>query len=299
MIPGERSIPNAPGIRREHSIPRVLSIAGTDPTGGAGIHADLKSIAANGGYGMAVITALVAQNTTEVRTIHTPPAAFLAEQLDAVSDDVAIDAVKIGMLGTAENADVVAAWLARVTPPVVVLDPVLAASTGRSLGSGDLVEAIRGLLPACSVVTPNLDELAALTGEDRAATWEAAIAQASRLSDRFETAVLLTGGHVGGPTSPDALVDARNTLGTGVTVLESTAPRIPTANTHGTGCSLSAALATNRVRLGDWAPALAATKRWLTESLRTADDLDVGSGPGPLNHFSELWRSLEARSDRG
>jgi hydroxymethylpyrimidine kinase/phosphomethylpyrimidine kinase len=274
-------------------IPRVLSIAGTDPTGGAGIHADLKSIAANGGYGMAVITALVAQNTTEVRTVHTPPAAFLAEQLHAVSDDVTIDAVKIGMLGTSENAAIVADWLAKVTPPVVVLDPVLKASTGRELGRDDLVEAIRDLLPACAVVTPNLDELAVLAGEKRASTWEAAIAQAQRFSDHFETAVLITGGHLSGDTSPDALVDPRNTLGAGVVVLETTAPRVATANTHGTGCSLSAALATNRVRLGDWVAALQATKVWITDSLISADDLDVGSGPGPLNHFSESWRQLQ------
>jgi hydroxymethylpyrimidine kinase/phosphomethylpyrimidine kinase len=274
-------------------IPRVLSIAGTDPTGGAGIHADLKSIAANGGYGMAVVTALVAQNTTEVRTVHTPPAAFLAEQLDAVSDDVTIDAVKIGMLGTPENAAVVAEWLGREAPPIVVLDPVLAASTGAALGDGDLGAAIRDLVPACSVVTPNLDELAILAGEGRAPTWTAAIEQARRLSERFMTAVLITGGHLSGPTSPDALVDPGDTLGTGRALLESTAPRIATSNTHGTGCSLSAGLATNRVRLGDWDAALHATKSWITQSLIAADDLDVGEGAGPLNHFSRYWERSE------
>lgn len=274
-------------------IPRVLSIAGTDPTGGAGIHADLKSIAANGGYGMAVITALVAQNTTEVRSIHTPPAAFLAEELNAVSDDVTIDAVKIGMLGTAENADIVADWLARTAPPIVVLDPVLKASTGRELSRDHLVHALRDLAHACSVVTPNLDELATLAGEDRAPTWAAAIAQAQRFCDHFGTAVLITGGHLGGHTSPDALVDPQDTLQTGVAVLESTSPRVDTQNTHGTGCSLSAGLATNRVRLGDWASALRETKAWITGSLRAADDLDVGAGPGPLNHFSESWRLLK------
>lgn len=276
----------------EQHIPRVLSIAGTDPTGGAGIHADLKSIGANGGYGMAVITALVAQNTTEVRSIHTPPAAFLTEQLDAVSDDVTIDAVKIGMLGTAENARVVGTWLAKVAPPIVVLDPVLKASTGSALGRGDLPRALRDLLPLCSVVTPNLDELAALTDEPRASSWETAIAQAQRLSDRCAVAVLVTGGHIGGPTSPDALVDAHETLGTGRTVTRTTAQRVATPDTHGTGCSLSAALATNRARLDDWGTALDVSKRWLTASLQSADDLDVGHGSGPLNHFSHLWNHL-------
>lgn len=276
----------------EHPIPRVLSIAGTDPTGGAGIHADLKSIAANGGYGMAVITALVAQNTTEVRSIHTPPAAFLAEQLDVVSDDVTIDAVKIGMLGTAENARVVVTWLAKTAPPIVVLDPVLKASTGGTLGRDDIPHALRDLLPLCSVVTPNLDELAVLTGEPRASTWEAAIAQAQRLSEHFAVAVLVTGGHLGGPTSPDALVDAHDTLGTGRPVTRTTTPRVATTNTHGTGCSLSAALATNRARLDDWGTALNVSKKWLTASLQSADELDVGRGPGPLNHFSRAWKEL-------
>ena len=274
---------------REHSIPRVLSIAGTDPTGGAGIHADLKSIAANGGYGMAVVTALVAQNTTEVRTIHTPPPSFLAEQLAAVSDDVTIDAVKIGMLATADNASVLGAWLAETTPPIVVLDPVLKASTGDALGRDDLLQALRGLLPLCSVVTPNLDELAALADEPPASSWDAAIAQAQRLSEAYKVAVLVTGGHLGGATSPDAVIDPRDTLGTGRAVSSVMAPRVATANTHGTGCSLSAGLATNRARSGDWLDALRVTKTWLTGALASADRLDVGRGPGPLDHFHHLW----------
>ncbi|MEN2738509.1 bifunctional hydroxymethylpyrimidine kinase/phosphomethylpyrimidine kinase [Microbacterium sp. X-17] len=276
----------------------MLSIAGTDPTGGAGIHADLKSIAANGGYGMAVVTALVAQNTTEVRAIHTPPAGFLAEQLDAVSDDVTIDAVKIGMLGSRENAAVVAAWLARTVPPVVVLDPVLKASTGGDLGSGDLVGALRELLSGCDVITPNLDELAVLAGEPRASDWESAVGQALRLSEASGVAVLVTGGHLAGPASPDALVDAGNRLGTGRRIHEISAPRVATRNTHGTGCSLSAALATNRARLGDWIAALDTTKAWLTDSLASADDLDVGAGPGPLHHFHTSWR-LQGLHGRG
>lgn len=147
-------------------VPRILSIAGTDPTGGAGIQADLKSIAANGGYGMAVVTALVAQNTHGVRSVHTPPAAFLREQLDAVSDDVVLDAVKIGMLGSAGVAQTVGAWLADVRPPAVVLDPVMVASSGDRLLSRDAEDALRGLLHGVDLVTPNLPELAALLGEE-------------------------------------------------------------------------------------------------------------------------------------
>ena len=144
------------------SIPRVLSIAGTDPTGGAGIQADLKSIAANGGYGMAVVTALVAQNTMGVRSVHLPPASFLIEQLDAVSDDVEIDAVKIGMLANAEIIDTVRGWLGRVRPPLVVLDPVMVATSGDRLLDVEAEVAMRSLLSQVDLVTPNIPELAVL-----------------------------------------------------------------------------------------------------------------------------------------
>src|SRR4051812_22442478 len=144
------------------TVPRVLSIAGTDPTGGAGIHADLKSIAANGGYGMAAVTALVAQNTRGVRSIHVPPPAFLAEQLEAVSDDVEIDAVKIGMLFDSDIVAVVQDWLEQVRPPRVVLDPVMIAASGDTLLAPDAVEAVRALVAHVDLVTPNMPELAAL-----------------------------------------------------------------------------------------------------------------------------------------
>lgn len=196
------------------------------------------------------------------------------------------------MLGSAENTAIVRAWLARVSPPIVVLDPVLKASIGQPLGNDDLLQALVDLLPSCDVVTPNLDELAALISEPTAPSWDAAIAQAQRLSERFSVAVLVTGGHLGGPSSPDALVDPYDTLGIGQPVTRITTPRIATMNTHGTGCSLSAALATNRALLDDWVSALDASKRWLTVSLQSADDLDVGHGPGPLNHLSQYWEHL-------
>ncbi len=138
-------------------VPRVLSVAGTDPTGGAGIQADLKSIAANGGYGMAVITALVAQNTHGVRSVHVPPVSFLTEQLDAVSDDVQIDAVKIGMLATAEVVHAVGDWLDRVAPPIVVLDPVMVATSGDRLLDPDAEQALRGLVSRVNLVTPGIE----------------------------------------------------------------------------------------------------------------------------------------------
>jgi len=269
-------------------VPRVLSIAGTDPTGGAGIQADLKSIAANGGYGMAVVTALVAQNTRGVREIHVPPVAFLRAQLDAVSDDVTIDAVKIGMLGSAAVVDEVADWLRAVRPPVVVLDPVMVAQSGDALLDADATEALRRLLPLADVVTPNLPELAALLGESEADGWDQALAQGQTLAARHGVRVVVKGGHLRADDCPDALVTP-GAAGEESAVHVVDGPRIATTSTHGTGCSLSSALATLHPRRGDWPAVLAEAKSWLTGSLAHADDLDVGSGAGPLDHLRALW----------
>ncbi|MWJ36204.1 bifunctional hydroxymethylpyrimidine kinase/phosphomethylpyrimidine kinase [Clavibacter michiganensis] len=269
-------------------VPRVLSIAGTDPTGGAGIQADLKSIAANGGYGMAVVTALVAQNTTGVREIHVPPVAFLRAQLDAVSDDVAIDAVKIGMLGSAAVVDEVADWLRAVRPPVVVLDPVMVAQSGDALLDADATEALRRLLPLADVVTPNLPELAALLGEREADGWDEALAQGRTLAVRHGVRVVVKGGHLRVDDCPDALVTP-GAAGAEAAVHVVNGPRIATTSTHGTGCSLSSALATLQPRRGDWLSALTEAKAWLTGSLAHAEDLEVGSGAGPLDHLRALW----------
>lgn len=274
------------------SAPRVLSIAGTDPTGGAGVQADLKSIAANGGYGMAVVTALVAQNTHGVRSIHRPPVDFLAEQLDAVSDDVTIDAVKIGMLFDAEVVDVVTRWLDRVRPPVVVLDPVMVAAGGDRLLGVDAEAAVRDLLSHVHLVTPNIPELAVLAQEPVATTWDGVLGQARRVAAKHGVLVLAKGGHLTGDTAPDALVGPDPDA---APLVELTAPRVATRNTHGTGCSLSSALATLRVRHGDWAPALTAAKRWLTSAIAHADELRVGTGNGPISHFADVWPGSPAR----
>ena len=162
----------------------MLSIAGTDPTGGAGIQADLKSIAAHGGYGMAVVTALVAQNTQGVRSIHQPPPEFLREQLLAVSDDVRVDAVKIGMLGDTATVEVVADWLPAVPGAVVVLDPVMVATSGHRLLDADAEKAVRELVPHADLVTPNLPELAVLLDVPVAEDWADALEQARELSRR-------------------------------------------------------------------------------------------------------------------
>ncbi|MBD3942895.1 bifunctional hydroxymethylpyrimidine kinase/phosphomethylpyrimidine kinase [Microbacterium sp. NEAU-LLC] len=268
-------------------IPRVLSIAGTDPTGGAGIHADLKTIGALGGYGMAVVTALVAQNTRGVREVHVPPVGFLTAQLDAVSDDVEIDAVKIGMLQDAAIIEVVRDWLARVRPPVVVLDPVMVATSGDRLLDAAAEDALRGLCTDADLVTPNLAELAVLTGRPVAATWDEALDAARRLHESTGTLVLLKGGHLDGADCPDALVGPVPLVGPGG-VHEVAGARVATRNTHGTGCSLSSAMATLRAGGASWPDALVRAKQWLTGALAHADALHVGRGNGPVDHFHEL-----------
>lgn len=275
---------NRPAREQSRIIPRVLSIAGTDPTGGAGIQADLKSIGAQGGYGMAVVTSLVAQNTRGVRSMHTPPSSFLEEQLLAVSDDVAIDAVKIGMLGGAETIDAVRRWLPRAAGAVVVLDPVMVATSGDRLLAPDAEEALRALVPLVDLVTPNLPELAVLVDEPVAGSWDAALDQGQRLAVATGTAVLVKGGHLGGPRCPDALIapDGPAT----VTVVDG--PRVQTLNTHGTGCSLSAALATVQVRTRNWHESLVIIRKWLRGALEHADELNVGEGNGPIHHFHAM-----------
>lgn len=271
---------------RLRAIPRVLSIAGTDPTGGAGIQADLKSIAANGGYGMAVVTALVAQNTRGVRAVHTPPVEFLRQQLDAVSDDVTIDAVKIGMLADSAIIGEVRSWLEANRPPLVVLDPVMVATSGDRLLAPSAEQALRDLVPLVDLVTPNVPELAALLGEAPAKNWSEAVEQGKRLSSATGVTVLVKGGHLPHSSCPDALINTRGLLGE--TVVEFRSPRVETSNTHGTGCSLSSALATVQARTGDWPKSMAQVKAWLDDALRHADDLEVGGGNGPIHHFHAL-----------
>ncbi|PRA78619.1 bifunctional hydroxymethylpyrimidine kinase/phosphomethylpyrimidine kinase [Microbacterium sp. MYb66] len=265
------------------AVPRVLTIAGSDPSGGAGIQADLKSIAANGGYGMAVLTALTAQNTQGVRAVHVPPAEFLRAQLDAISDDIVVDAVKIGMLADAEVIRTVGAWLDHVRPPVVVLDPVMVATSGDRLLDRDAERALHDLLDRATLITPNLAELAVLSNRE-ISDWEDAISVAEELSVQIGAAVLVKGGHLTGDEAPDALLDGRRGRRE-----EFSGPRIATDNTHGTGCSLSSALATLLARGEEPGDAVRAARTWLRESLREGESLRVGQGHGPISHFAGLW----------
>ncbi len=314
--------PSQPRPSAPLRIPRVLAIAGSDPSGGAGIQADLKSIAANGGYGMAAITALTAQNTQGVRAVHVPPAAFLTAQLDAISDDIGIDAVKIGMLGDAAVIDAVRSWLEKVRPAVVVLDPVMVATSGDRLLQESAEAALQALLPLADLITPNLAELAILLKEPAAADWAEALAQGKRLAALTGTTVLVKGGHLpggqpgdgtvhdrddDGPVAegangadagcPDALVNTGGRLGRETVVVPG--ERIATRNSHGTGCSLSSAMATVQARVGDWEVALREVKPWLLGALREAAVLDVGSGNGPIHHFHHMQQLTDGRHGPG
>lgn len=272
------------------SAPRVLSIAGTDPTGGAGTAADLKSIAAAGGFGMAAVTAVVAQNTHGVSDIHVPPAQFLAAQLRAVSDDVELEAVKTGMLGTAEIIGAVANWLTAHPPRVLVVDPVMVATSGDRLLEPEAEQAMIRFCSLATVVTPNIDELAVLTGEPRAHDEGAALAQAARWSEATGVAVVVKTGHLDSRAVTNTWIAADGTRHR----VHST--RVDTTSTHGTGCSLAAALATRLGAGEDPATALAWVTDWLHEAIAHGAALQVGSGNGPVDHAHRARRLAAAGS---
>jgi hydroxymethylpyrimidine/phosphomethylpyrimidine kinase len=264
-------------------ITNLLSIAGSDPSGGAGIQADLKTFSALGGYGAAVITALTAQNTRGVGAVERVPPAFVGRQIDMIFEDVRIDAVKIGMLATAEIVAVVADRMRRWQPRWIVLDPVMVAKGGHHLLDASAIAVLlEELLPLASVVTPNLPEAAVLLGDQAAADWPAMQRTARRLLERGCHAVLLKGGHLAGQESPDLLARPE-----GVARLD--AERIATANTHGTGCTLSSAVAALLPRYGMLEPAVREAKRFVTDAIATSGALSVGGGHGPVHHFHELW----------
>ena len=262
--------------------PIALTIAGSDSSGGAGIQADLKTFAAFGVYGASVITALTAQNTCGVTGIHHVPADFVTAQIDAVFSDLDVHAVKIGMVAQRATIEAIVAALDRWSPKHVVLDPVMVATSGDRLLDQGAVEALRtALIPRASLVTPNLPEAAALLNEP-VAVGEAAIeSQGRRLLAMGCRMVLIKGGHGQGAESIDYLVG-----GEGIVALA--APRIATKNTHGTGCSLSSAIAAGLANGEQLETAVRHAKTWTSAAIAAADRLDVGRGHGPIHHFHGL-----------
>ena len=264
-------------------VPRCLTIAGSDSGGGAGIQADLKAFAAAGCYGMSAIVALTAQNTTGVSGIHQVPAEFVTAQIDAVFSDLAVGAVKIGMVAHPPVIDAIVAGLKRWSPKHVVLDPVMVATSGDRLLATEAVDALRTkLIPLASVITPNLPEAAALLDEGVAADEAAVEKQGRRLLALGCKAVLIKGGHGEGAESIDYLVDS-----SGVTALA--APRIATKNTHGTGCSLSSAIAAGLAKGDGMESAVRNAKAWVRAAIAAADRFSVGRGHGPIHHFHKFY----------
>nr|WP_298249494.1 bifunctional hydroxymethylpyrimidine kinase/phosphomethylpyrimidine kinase [uncultured Halomonas sp.] len=264
-------------------IPNALTIAGSDPSGGAGIQADLKTLSALGAYATSVITALTAQNTRGVSGVHPVPADFIAAQLETLLDDVRLDATKIGMVASREVAEVIRDALVQRRPSWIVLDPVMVAKSGDILVDDAGIRAVREVLvPMADLITPNLPEAAVLLGVPAPVDRAGMLAMAPALRELGAGATLLKGGHLRGEECPDLLVTAE-----AATWIEGA--RVDTANLHGTGCTLSSAITARLARGESLQEAVASAKRWLGEALVASPRLDVGSGHGPVHHFHAWW----------
>ncbi|HJV25028.1 MAG TPA: bifunctional hydroxymethylpyrimidine kinase/phosphomethylpyrimidine kinase [Aromatoleum sp.] len=273
-------------------IPNVVSIAGVDPSGGAGLLADLKAFSALGAYGCGVVAALTAQNTQAVTGVHAPPTDFLRLQIDTLFADVKIHAVKLGMLGSADIVATVADRLAHFDAPNVVCDPVMVAKSGDHLLARNAVAMlIEALLPRTFLLTPNLPEAGVLLEQRPPETVKEMYRAAERLREMLplssERWVLLKGGHLPGSEVVDLLFD-------GDRMIELPSPRIETKNTHGTGCTLASAIAALLPqRAGGFRPVEAAVRDardYLLRAIAASGALSVGSGHGPVHHFHALWR---------
>jgi hydroxymethylpyrimidine/phosphomethylpyrimidine kinase len=258
---------------------RLLTVGGSDPTGGAGIQADLKTFMAHGVYGLSVVTVLIAGDTTGLRAFHALPPDFVADQLDAVLGDIGASAAKTGLLGGAAVIEAVGALLARHRPASLVIDPVLVAKTGARILDDAAKEAtIRHLLPLATVATPNVREAAALSG--RPVETVGQMEEAARaILDLGPRAVVVKGRGLPGPS--DEVVDV---LYDGETLTRLATPRVPTNNIRGTGCTLSAALAVHLARGRPLPEALPAARGWVVALLRASAELHIGHGVGPLDH---------------
>lgn len=263
---------------------RALTIAGSDSGGGAGIQADLKTFSALGVFGMSAITALTAQNTRVVTAIFPATPEFIGEQIDAVMDDIGTDAVKIGMLHSPEVIEMVASKLKQWDCPNVVLDPVMISKSGDKLLRDDAVAALRKqLLPLATVITPNLPEASVLLGR-KIETAQDMPGAARALADLGAANVLVKGGHLEGNTSHDLLYEKA-----GDQMHEFPQDRVDTSNSHGTGCTLSSAIAAGLAKGMDLNRAVQEAKIYITAALKAGADYKTGKGHGPVHHFHNLW----------
>ena len=271
----------------------AVTIAGSDSGGGACIQADLKTFSALGVYGASVVTALTAQNTQGVRGIHDVPPDFITAQIDAVFSDLVVDAVKIGMLSTVATIETVVSGLDRQGQSKVVLDPVMVATSGdRLLEPGAAETLVRLLIPRAMVITPNLPEAAALLNRPIADSEYVMRGQAERLILLGAKAVLIKGGHGSGAESVDLLVEQD-------TVTRLAAPRIATRNTHGTGCTLSSAVAAGLAKGLSLAEAAQQAKAYVSGAIAASGRLSVGTGHGPVHHFYRWWEPAPNKTGQG
>lgn len=269
-------------------IPNTLSIAGVDPSGGAGILADIKTMSALGAYGMAIVAALTAQNTQAVTHIHPIPKDFVAAQIDTLFADVRVDSVKIGMLGQADITYTVSDRLNHWQAKNIILDPVMVAKSGDHLLESKAVHALReSLIPLATVITPNLPEAGVLLEQSPVDNLKDMRRMAEKLrrlmSDDDNHWVFLKGGHLPGDSTIDLLHD-------GDRLIELPGQRIHTKNTHGTGCTLSAALAALLPTTNDVPQAAKIAKAYLEQAIAASGTLQVGHGHGPVQHFHNLWK---------
>jgi hydroxymethylpyrimidine/phosphomethylpyrimidine kinase len=263
---------------------RALTIAGSDSGGGAGIQADLKTFAALGCYGLSVITALTAQNTVAVTGIHPVPPAFVEQQIEAVLSDIGADAVKIGMLFSRDLIQAVAGQLRRHRPAAIVVDPVMMAQSGDRLLQDDAVDAVKtALLPLASILTPNIPEAEVLVGR-RLSTAAAVDAAAVELAGMGCPAVLIKGGHGSGAMCADVLYDARTDR-----FLRLERPRLATRNNHGTGCTLSSAIAAHLALGLNLEAAVAGARDYIQQAIAAGAGYTLGRGHGPVHHFFRFW----------
>ena len=268
---------------RDKFIPNALTIAGSDPSGGAGIQADLKSFSANRVYGMSVLTALTAQNTLGVSGIHKVPKKFIENQLNTIFHDIKVDAIKIGMIANSDIAKVIFKNVKNRDVNHIVIDPVMVAKGGAKLLEDDAIDVLRDkLFNIADVITPNLPEAALLTGRRCAKSKSEMLYQAKYMLDMGPRAIFLKGGHLEGSTSPDLLL-------TGEIEKWFESDRIDTTNTHGTGCTLSSAICANLARGLEIEKAAEDAKLFVTNSIKHSNKLQVGHGHGPTHHFHGLW----------
>ncbi|WP_342220737.1 bifunctional hydroxymethylpyrimidine kinase/phosphomethylpyrimidine kinase [Rickettsiella endosymbiont of Miltochrista miniata] len=271
---------------RNATLAQVVTLAGTDPSGGAGIQADIKAISATGSYAASIITILVAQNTESVTAIQEIPLAFIQQQIDAVFTDLSIDAVKLGMLYHEDIIHLVAANLKKYQPPFIVLDPVMISQSGHALLKTEAIQAlVNDLFPLATLITPNIPEAESILSiniNGERSMQDAAIL----IATRYKVSVLLKGGHLKTTRSPDIFYDYPQQQ-----IHRFDTHRINTKNTHGTGCTLSAAIASYLAQGENLYHAIVKAKHYLTQCILAAKDLQIGHGQGPVHHFYFLSKA--------